>query len=53
MTLKAKTTEEKRVYHREWRKKHPDAIIAAQVRYWSKKAAEMQKKTQEQEQSDQ
>lgn len=33
----------RREYHREWRKNHPDSVLAAQVRYWTKKAAEMNK----------
>ena len=32
----------KREYHREWRKKHPESVKAAQMRYWTKKAAEME-----------
>ncbi len=43
MADKVRNLEEKREYHREWRKKHPEAIIAAQARYWAKKAAEMKK----------
>lgn len=31
----------KREYHREWRKNHPEAVKAAQVKYWTKKAEEM------------
>lgn len=31
----------KREYHREWRKKHPESVKAAQMRYWIKKAAEI------------
>ena len=41
MADKVRNPEEKREYHQEWRKKHPDAIIAAQARYWAKKAAEI------------
>lgn len=33
-------TQKKREYHREWRKNHPEAVRAAQMRYWTKKAAE-------------
>ena len=31
----------KREYHREWRKNHPEAVKAAQLKYWTKKAEEM------------
>ena len=30
----------KREYYREWRKNHPEAVRAAQLRYWMKKAEE-------------
>ena len=39
--LKEREIQRKREYHREWRKNHPDADKAAQVRYWTKKAEEM------------
>lgn len=39
------TIEERRAvaneYKREWRKKNPEKVRAAQDRYWSKKAAEL------------
>lgn len=41
-----KSQEEKREYHREWRKNHPEAIAAHQARYWAKKA-ELMKQTTE------
>ena len=39
--LKERERQRKREYHREWRKKHPESVKAAQMRYWAKKAAEM------------
>jgi len=30
--------QDRRDYHREWRKNHPDNIIETQLRYWQKKA---------------
>lgn len=27
-----------RDYHRKWRSEHPEQVIAAQARYWAKKA---------------
>lgn len=33
--------EAKRAYLRKWRAEHPEAVQAAQMRYWTKKAAEM------------
>jgi hypothetical protein len=32
----------KREYYRKWRAEHPEAVKAANVRYWAKKAEEMQ-----------
>ncbi|MBR3244185.1 MAG: hypothetical protein IKF90_16065 [Parasporobacterium sp.] len=29
-----------RDYHRKWRAEHPEQVIAAQARYWAKKAQE-------------
>ena len=34
-------TPDRREYHRKWRAEHPEATRAAQLRYWSKKVAEM------------
>ncbi len=31
----------RREYMRRWRADHPEAVKAAQARYWAKKAAEM------------
>lgn len=31
----------RREYMRRWRAEHPEAVKAAQVRYWTKKAEEM------------
>ena len=39
--LKERERQRKREYHREWRKKHPESVKAAQMRYWAKKAKEM------------
>ena len=39
--LKERERQRKREYHREWRKKHPESVKAAQMRYWAKKAAEI------------
>lgn len=35
----------KNAYNREWRKKNPDKVKAAQERYWNKKAANSKKTT--------
>lgn len=37
--------EAKRKYHREWRRTHPENVRAAQMRYWMRKAAQMQAET--------
>ena len=34
--------EARRAYRREWARKNPDKVRAAQERYWKKKAAQMQ-----------
>ena len=34
--------EKRREYAREWRRQNPDKVKAARVRYWNKKAEEMQ-----------
>lgn len=34
--------EARRAYKREWARKNPDKVRAAQQRYWEKKAAQMQ-----------
>lgn len=34
--------EARRAYKREWARKNPDKVKAAQERYWKKKAAQMQ-----------
>ena len=39
--MKQREIQRKREYHREWRKKHPESVKAAQMRYWAKKAAEI------------
>ena len=38
-----KETPNRREYHRKWRRDHPEAVKAAQMRYWAKKAEEMKK----------
>lgn len=35
----------RREYMRRWRADHPEAVKAAQARYWAKKAAEMKEST--------
>ena len=47
MTEKAK--EARRQYKREWNRRNPDKVQAAQERYWSKKAAEMERQNEEAE----
>lgn len=39
--LKDREIQRKREYHRKWRAEHRDSVKAAQVRYWTKKAIEM------------
>lgn len=34
--------EARRAYKRKWAKEHPENVKAAQEKYWTKKAAEMQ-----------
>lgn len=40
--------EARRAYRREWAKKNPDKIKAAQERYWKKKAAQIQEQQEAQ-----
>ena len=40
MEMNAKAKEARREYHRKWRKVHPDNVAAANMRFWTKKAAE-------------
>lgn len=40
----------RRAYQREWRRKNPEKIRAAQERYWTKKAREMNEQKQDAEQ---
>lgn len=35
-------TQRKRDYHREWRKNHPESVMAAQMKYWAKKSAQVE-----------
>lgn len=42
MSLNEKGKEARRAYKREWAKKNPDKVRAAQERYWNRKAAELQ-----------
>lgn len=41
LEIKEQIRERQRAYKREWRKKNPDKIKAANERYWLKKAAEV------------
>lgn len=41
--IKEQIRERQRAYKREWRKKNPDKIKAANERYWLKKAAEVRR----------
>lgn len=41
MDMQELKREARREYQREWRKKNPDKLKAAQDRYWLKKAAEI------------
>lgn len=41
MDMQELKREARREYLREWRKKNPDKLKAAQERYWLKKAAEI------------
>lgn len=42
MTLTEKAAELRRNYHREWQRKNPDKVKAAQDRYWMRKAEQIQ-----------
>lgn len=39
--------EARRAYKREWARRNPDKVKAAQQRYWEKKAAQMQAQEQQ------
>ena len=39
--LKEKRAQRRREYYRKWRAEHRDSVQASQMRYWTKKAAEM------------
>ena len=41
--LKERDAQRKREYHRKWRAEHKESVRAAQMRYWAKKAAELNK----------
>ena len=41
--IKEQIRERQRAYKREWRKKNPDKIKAANERYWLKKAEEVRR----------
>ena len=43
---KEKQKQRKREYYREWRKNHPEAVQAAQLKYWTKKATEARSQVQ-------
>lgn len=40
--------EARRAYKREWARKNPDKVKAAQERYWKKKAAQIQEQQEAQ-----
>ena len=40
--------EARRAYKREWARKNPDKVKAAQERYWKKKAAQIQERQEAQ-----
>lgn len=40
--VKDRQTQRKREYHRKWRAEHQDSVRASQMKYWSRKLAEMQ-----------
>ena len=42
MDLTPESQQQKKQYYREWRQKNKDKVIAAQQRYWEKKAREAQ-----------
>ncbi len=42
--MTAEQKEAKRAYHREWAKKNPEKIKAAQERFWERKAQELAEK---------
>ena len=39
--LKEKRAQRRREYYRKWRAEHRDSVQASQMRYWTKKAAEV------------
>ena len=41
------SVEARRAYKREWARRNPDKVKAAQQRYWEKKAAQMQAQEQQ------
>ncbi len=45
--LKDREIQRKRAYHKKWRAEHPENVKAAQLRYWMKKAAQMQEKQED------
>ncbi len=42
----------RREYMRRWRAEHPEAVRAAQARYWARKAAEMKEATGSQDEGE-
>lgn len=44
LEIREQIRERQRAYKREWRKKNPDKIKAANERYWLKKAAEVKER---------
>lgn len=43
--------EARRAFRREWARKNPDKVKAAQQRYWEKKAKEMQEAAADQQEA--
>lgn len=48
MDMEELKREARREYIREWRKRNPEKVQAAQERYWAKKAAEIAAKREKQ-----
>ena len=45
--LSVEEIRERRKYHKEWRKSHPDNVAAIQLRYWTKKAHQAEQRQRE------
>ena len=44
--VRERQLKKKRDYYRKWRAEHPESVRAANIRYWTKKALEMQQAAQ-------